>query len=195
MKRGLWLVGPSILIVLVLLSGCQGSSQFISADRINEQRNDYYAITQQQFDQIPVSIQKALTNLSEQINITSDDLEEFLTVTQANTTILHLINQGEEYCSWWGYLEYQNSTYRIRFCFTHTNSNFTMIQNLDDIALSMTEQEINNFPHLKDAIVHQTWSETPLDEFYEVRGILTLEDTEYIKYQNNYYRISLYFAD
>jgi hypothetical protein len=61
--------------------------------------------------------------------------------------------------------------------------------------VNMTEQQIEKFPHLKEAVLNNKSVETPLEEFNEVRGILEFEDTNFIKYQNEYYEIHFAFAD
>ena len=59
----------------------------------------------------------------------------------------------------------------------------------------MTKEQMNNFPHLKEAILTNKSVETPQEEINRLRGILEFFDTEIIKYQNEYYDIGFWFAD
>jgi hypothetical protein len=64
-------------------------------------------------------------------------------------------------------------------------------------SINMTEQQLKNFPHLKEAILTNKTVEveSPSQEMNELRGILEYFDTEIIYYQNEYYEIKLYYAD
>jgi hypothetical protein len=59
----------------------------------------------------------------------------------------------------------------------------------------MTEQQMNNFPHLKEAILTNEGIETPQEEMNRLRGILDFFDTEIIQYQNEYYEVGFFAAD
>jgi hypothetical protein len=62
--------------------------------------------------------------------------------------------------------------------------------------MNMTEEQINNFPHLKEAILtNKSGGEIPKDEWSELRGMLEFFDTEIIHYQNEYYEIKFIVAD
>jgi len=64
-------------------------------------------------------------------------------------------------------------------------------------SVNMTEEQMNNFPHLKEAILTNKTIEvaSPSEEMSRLRGILEFFDTEIIQYQNEYYEIRIYFAD
>ncbi|MGF3585406.1 MAG: hypothetical protein ACQXXD_06810 [Thermoplasmatota archaeon] len=61
------------------------------------------------------------------------------------------------------------------------------------VILNMTEQEMNKFPHLKEAIKSLNNSiETPYEEFESLHKLLYLDKYEgIIQYQNEYYMIRL----
>ena len=61
--------------------------------------------------------------------------------------------------------------------------------------VNMTEEQMNNFPHLKEAILTNKSVETPQEEMNRLRGILEFFDTEIIKYQNEYYDVGFWAAD
>jgi len=61
--------------------------------------------------------------------------------------------------------------------------------------VNMTEQQMQHFPHLKEAILTNTSIETPREEFYEFKDFLESKNTEFIQYQNEYYEIGFRFAD
>lgn len=66
--------------------------------------------------------------------------------------------------------------------------------------VNMTEQQMEKFPHLNEAIntsrlVNLTSVEIPLGEFYELKGILKFKGTDFIKYKNEYYEITLIIED
>jgi len=61
--------------------------------------------------------------------------------------------------------------------------------------VNMTEEQMNNFPHLKEAILTNKYVETPQEEMNRLRGIIEFFDTEIIKYQNEYYDIGFWSAD
>jgi len=63
-------------------------------------------------------------------------------------------------------------------------------------SVNMTEKQINNFPHLKEAILtNTTGGDIPKDEWDELKGILSFFDTDIIQYQNEYYEITFNVAD
>jgi len=63
-------------------------------------------------------------------------------------------------------------------------------------SVNMTEEQINNFPHLKEAILtNNSGGDIPKDEWSELKGVLEFFDTEIIQYQNEYYEITFNLAD
>jgi hypothetical protein len=62
--------------------------------------------------------------------------------------------------------------------------------------VNMTEEQMNRFPHLKEAILSNTSGrEIPREEWDELRGILEFFDTQVIRYQDKYYEIWFNVAD
>jgi len=61
--------------------------------------------------------------------------------------------------------------------------------------VNMTEEQMNNFPHLKEAILTNKSVETPQEEMSRLRGILVFFDTEIIKYHNEYYDVGFWAGD
>ena len=61
--------------------------------------------------------------------------------------------------------------------------------------VNMTKEQMNDFPHLKEAIFSNKSVETPPEEMSRLRGILQYFDTDNICYQNEYYEIRMYAAD
>jgi len=61
--------------------------------------------------------------------------------------------------------------------------------------VNMTKEQMNNFPHLKEAILTNKSVETPQEEINRLRGILEFFDTEIIKYQDEYYDVGFWSAD
>lgn len=61
--------------------------------------------------------------------------------------------------------------------------------------VNMTEEQMNNFPHLKEAILTNKLVKTPQEEMSRLRGILEFFDIEFIKYQNEYYDVGFWSAD
>lgn len=69
-------------------------------------------------------------------------------------------------------------------------------------SVNMTEQQMNNFPHLKEAIIHNKTVEvaSPSQEMDMLRGIFEYFDPQelfpdILLYQNEYYEIRIYYAD
>jgi len=62
-------------------------------------------------------------------------------------------------------------------------------------SVNMTEEQMDNFPYLKEAILTNKYAETPWDEQNKLRGILEFFDTEIIQYQNEYYEVVFWAAD
>jgi hypothetical protein len=61
-------------------------------------------------------------------------------------------------------------------------------------SVNMTEQQMEKFPHLKDAILTDKSANPPEDELIRLRAILDFFNTSIIKYQNEYYEI-YFFVD
>ena len=63
-------------------------------------------------------------------------------------------------------------------------------------SVNMTEEQMNRFPHLKEAILTNTsGGDIPREEWDELRGILEFFDTQVIRYQDKYYEIRFNVAD
>ncbi|MCX6664040.1 MAG: hypothetical protein NTZ75_07315 [Euryarchaeota archaeon] len=62
-------------------------------------------------------------------------------------------------------------------------------------SVNMTEQQMKNSPHLKEAILTNKSVETSQQEMNQLRGILEFFNTEIIHYQNGYYEIGFFAAD
>ena len=63
-------------------------------------------------------------------------------------------------------------------------------------SVNMTEEQMNNFPHLKEAILtNSTGGEIPKEEWSQLQGVLMFFDTWIIQYQNEYYEITFNVAD
>ena len=62
-------------------------------------------------------------------------------------------------------------------------------------SVNMTEQQMKNFPHLKEAILTNKSVETSQQEMNQLRGILEFFNTEIIQYQNEYYEVGFWAAD
>ena len=59
-------------------------------------------------------------------------------------------------------------------------------------SMNMTEQRMEKFPHLKEAILTEEFVEMPVDEFYKLKGILEFFSINVISYQYEYYEITFY---
>ena len=59
-------------------------------------------------------------------------------------------------------------------------------------SMNMTEQRMEKFPHLKEAILIEEFVEMPVDEFYKLKGILEFFSINVISYQYEYYEITFY---
>jgi hypothetical protein len=62
-------------------------------------------------------------------------------------------------------------------------------------SVNMTEQQMKNFPHLKEAILTNKSVETSQQEMNQLRGILEFFNTEIIHYQDEYYEVGFFAAD
>jgi len=62
-------------------------------------------------------------------------------------------------------------------------------------SVNITEQQMKNFPHLKEAILTNKSVETSQQEMNQLRGILEFFNTEIIHYKNGYYEIGFFAAD
>jgi len=62
--------------------------------------------------------------------------------------------------------------------------------------LNMTEEQMNNFPHLKEAILtNSSGGDIPKAEFDELHSLVWSYDTNIIQYRNEYYEITFNLAD
>lgn len=62
-------------------------------------------------------------------------------------------------------------------------------------SVNMTEEQMNNFPHLKEAILTNHSVVTPQEEMNRLRDFLKSYDTEIIQYRNEYYEVGFWAAD
>jgi hypothetical protein len=69
-------------------------------------------------------------------------------------------------------------------------------------SVNMTEQQMNNFPHLKEAILTNktVYVDSPSPEMDKLRGVFEYFDaddifSDIIFYQNEYYEIRIMYAD
>ena len=61
-----------------------------------------------------------------------------------------------------------------------------------EVYINITEQQMENYPHLQKAIESEGESiDIPYEEFNKVKDLLNSNDTKFIKYKNEYYRIFL----
>ncbi|VVB60248.1 Uncharacterised protein [uncultured archaeon] len=204
MKKQLVLIGIVTILVTVGLSGCL-REQGISIEKIDETRNDFYVIIEDQFKQFPVTIQKLFNTTETPRNLTFEDFQKFLNISLVHTNLVGCVYQGRVYNSWRGYLQYQDVIYYVDFddffgadhayYLTH---NYRIAYRLDELAVNMSEQQIEQFPHLKE-IIHSknmTYIATPEKEFNSLKNVLDAANfAEYILYQHKYYRIGLSLAD
>ncbi len=61
--------------------------------------------------------------------------------------------------------------------------------------VNISENQMQQFPHLKEAILNNGTAETPYEELDEVRNFLDDKDTRNIKYQNEYYKIRFVYSE
>jgi len=59
----------------------------------------------------------------------------------------------------------------------------------------MSEQLMNRYPHLKEAILTNKSVETSQEEIYRLRGIFEFFDTNIIQYLYEYYEVGIWYAD
>lgn len=59
----------------------------------------------------------------------------------------------------------------------------------------MTDDQMNHFPQLKEAILTNTSVETPQEEMNRLQDLLEFFDTETFPYQNEYYEIGFLAAE
>ena len=64
-----------------------------------------------------------------------------------------------------------------------------------DVFVEIREQQMNDFPHLKEAITTGSGVETPKEEFDALFDFLDAEDTRYIKYNDEFCEIGFASAD
>lgn len=193
MNKHLIVLGIAVLL-LSGLSGCFGYGQVIKAEKIDEERNDFYNITQQQFDQFPSIIKNVFNNSNRQINITYDDFNTF--------TNISIIDDKKEYNAWNGYIGYQGMIYYLE---TDNYENYPSyefsIVKLVDVSVNITEQQLDQFPHLEEAIENEsTYIGLPRDEFDVLSDLIDISVVNFtrisgfIEYENEYYQIILTFS-
>jgi hypothetical protein len=61
--------------------------------------------------------------------------------------------------------------------------------------VNMTENQMQNFPHLKVAILTNESIEIPREEFHELSELLKSENTKFIRYQTEYYELFLWIGN
>ena len=66
---------------------------------------------------------------------------------------------------------------------------------IPDDYVELSEEQMNDFPHLKEAINIGDGVETPKAEFNTLFELLYAEDTKNIKYNDEYYEIGFVCAD
>ena len=200
--KNLIIIGIAILLICVGLSGCFGYGQVIKAEKIDEKRDDFYNITEQHFDLFPLIIQNMFNNSDNQVNLTFENLQTFMNITKIAFHIKSSPLEEIEYYFWSGYLSYQGMIYYLETDnFDNYYSYKFLIVKLVDMSVNISEQQMEQFPHLKDAIESENTNiGTPRDEFDALRDFLddTLVDLNnidgFVKYQNEYYQINLDFS-
>jgi hypothetical protein len=60
-------------------------------------------------------------------------------------------------------------------------------------SVNMTEEQMNDFPHIKEAILTNKSVYTPQEEMNRLRGILDFFNTGIILYQNEYYEVGFWY--
>jgi len=188
-------------LLLIWLSGCFGYGQVIKAGKIDEKRDDFYNITQQQFDHFPLEIKNVFNNSNRQINTTYDDFQTFMNITTFDFQIKDNPLSEIEYYFWNGYISYQGMIYYLETDnFENYHSYEFSIVKLVDASVNITEQQMDQFPHLKDAIEYENTNiGIPRDEFDALRNLLDIKEVNFkkmggiVKYDNEYFQIDLEF--
>ena len=188
MKKQLVIIGIVAILVCVGLSGCSGPMYTVGVEKIDGTRDDFYIITEDQFEQLPLKIQKLFNTTEIQMRLNRNDFQTFLNISLVKTNI-----QGG---SWRGYLQYQNVIYYLDFddYFDVFTPDYKIAYRLDDLTVNISEQQMENFPHLKEAILQSKAIEMPRDESIELGDLLT-NVPKFIRYQNEYYEVSLGSGD
>jgi len=73
--------------------------------------------------------------------------------------------------------------------FSERNIRATKLDDEPHNYINITEEQMNNFPHLKEAIITNKAIQTPQQEFQDLDDLLRSEFTSNIKYQNEYYEV------
>ena len=193
MNKYLTVLGIAVLL-LVGLSGCYSYGQVIGVEKIDEERNDFYNITQQQFDQFPSIIKNVFNNSNRQINITYDDFNAFINISK--------IDDKKEYNAWNGYIGHQGMIYYLE---SDNYENYPLyefsIVKLVDVSVNITEKQLDQFPHLEEAIENEsTYIGLPRDEFDALSDLIDISVVNFtrisgfVEYENEYYQIILTFS-
>ena len=201
MNKHLIVLGIAVLL-LVGLSGCFGYGQGIKAEKIEEGRTDFYNITQQQFDQFPLKIKKVFNNSNRQINITYEDFQTFMNISTIDTDLQSSFTDESEFYSWNGYISHQGMIYYLETDNYENYHSFDFsIVKLVDVSVNITEQQMDQFPHLKEAIKYEnTHIGMPRDEFDALSNLLDITVVDFtrisgfVEYENEYYQIYLAFS-
>ncbi len=69
------------------------------------------------------------------------------------------------------------------------------LDEIPDNFVNMSEQHMDEFPHLKEVVISQECVDTPKEEFDALKDLLDTEDTDFIKYNNEYYEIVFVYGD
>ena len=177
MKKQFVITGIIALLVTAGLSGCSGPTYGVFVEKIDETRNDFYIITQNQFEQLPLKIQKLFNTTETQMRLNRNDFQTYLNISLVNLN----------------YLQYQNVIYYLHFndysgVFT---PDYTIAYRLDNLTVNISEQQMEKFPHLKEAILQSKPIYMPREEFIELNDLTMSNVPRFIRYQNEYYEVSL----
>jgi len=66
---------------------------------------------------------------------------------------------------------------------------------IPDNFIDMSEEVIDEYPHLKETIGYQYGVETPKEEFDALQDFLDFASTDYIKYNDEYFEIVFIYGD
>jgi len=61
--------------------------------------------------------------------------------------------------------------------------------------VNMTEEQMNIFPHLKEAILTNKLIDASQEEMNRLRDFLDSFETEIVQYQNEFYEVGFWYAD
>jgi len=69
------------------------------------------------------------------------------------------------------------------------------LDEIPDNFVNMSEQQMDEFPHLKEAVISQECFDTPKEEFNALTDLLDTTATGFIKYKDEYYEIWFVYGD